>query len=209
MKILLKRNEMFMVPLKDLVVFPRMVVPLFVSRRKSLHSVEEAMRLGRPLFLVAQKKTGVDEPDERDVHEVGTVSRVLQVLKLPDGKVRLLVEGLERAAIARHAETRESFRVVVRPLSESREITSQVSALMRAALSQFSRYVEVAKKVPPEAVTAVESADLSKSDCRAERREIVHRLGWPGARTDDFCLNAKPSADYADCHGATSCVICG
>ncbi|HVP18978.1 MAG TPA: endopeptidase La [Spirochaetia bacterium] len=149
-----------MVPLKDLVVFPRMVVPLFVGRRKSLHSVEEAMRLGRPLFLVAQRKTSADEPDERDVHSVGTVSRVLQILKLPDGKVRLLVEGLERAAIAKYAETRDSFRVVVRPLPAVSTTTPQVSALMRAALSQFTRYTEVSKKVPPEAVTAVESAEL-------------------------------------------------
>jgi ATP-dependent Lon protease len=160
MKILLKRHEMFMVPLKDLVVFPRMIVPVFVGRRRSLRSVEEAMRLGRPLFLVAQRKTGSEEPDERDVHDVGTVSRVLQMLKLPDGKIRLLVEGLERAAIAKYSETRDSFRVIVRPIPEAREITPQVSALMRAALSQFARYGEVSRKVPPEAVTAVESADL-------------------------------------------------
>lgn len=160
MKILLKRHEMFMVPLKDLAVFPRMVVPLFVGRRRSLRSVEEAMRLGRPLFLVSQRKTGVEEPDERDVHDVGTVSRVLQMLKLPDGKIRLLVEGLERAVITKYSETRDSFRVIVRPLPETRDITSQVSALMRTALSQFTRYAEVSKKVPPEVVTAVESAEL-------------------------------------------------
>ncbi len=160
MKILTKRHEMFMVPLKDLVVFPRMVVPVFVSRRRSLHSVEEAGRMGRPLFLASQKKTGGDDPEERDVHGVGTVARVLQVLKLPDGKIRLLVEGLERAAIAKYAETRDSFRVIVRPLKEAREITPQVSALMRAALSQFARYAEISKKVPPEAVTAVEGAEL-------------------------------------------------
>jgi ATP-dependent Lon protease len=159
MKILLKRHEMFMVPLKDQVVFPRMIVPLFVGRRRSLRSVEEAMRLGRPLFLAAQRKTGSEEPDERDVYDVGTVSRVLQMLKLPDGKIRLLVEGLERAAIAKYSETRDSFRVIVRPLTETREITPRVSALMRAALSQFARYAEVSKKIPPEAVTAVEGAD--------------------------------------------------
>jgi len=160
MKILLKRHEMFMVPLKDLVVFPRMIVPLFVGRRRSLRSVEEAMRLGRALFLVAQRKTGVEEPDERDVHDVGTVSRVLQMLKLPDGKIRLLVEGLERAVITKYSETRDSFRVIVRPLPETTDVTPQMSALMRTALSQFTRYAEVSKKVPPEAVTAVESADL-------------------------------------------------
>ena len=160
MKILLKRHEMFMVPLKDQVVFPRMIVPLFVGRRRSLRSVEEAMRLGRPLFLAAQRKTGSEEPDERDVYDVGTVSRVLQMLKLPDGKIRLLVEGLERAAIAKYSETRDSFRVIVRPLTETREVTPRISALMRAALSQFAHYGDVSKKVPPEAVTAVEGAGL-------------------------------------------------
>jgi len=149
-----------MVPLKDLAVFPRMIVPLFVGRRRSLRSVEEAMRLGRPLFLVSQRKTGVEEPDERDVHDVGTVSRVLQMLKLPDGKIRLLVEGLERAAISKYSETRDSFRVIVRPILQTTDITPQISALMRTALSQFARYTEVSKKVPPEAVTAVEGADL-------------------------------------------------
>ena len=159
MKLLLRKNEMFMVPLKDLVVFPRMVVPFFVGRRRSVHSVEEAARLGRPLFLVAQKKTAVEEPGERDVHPVGTVARVLQMMKLPDGKIRLLVEGIERAAIGRYTETRDCFRVMVRPLKESPEITPEVSALMRTTLSQFSQHNEISKKVPPEAATAIAAAD--------------------------------------------------
>ena len=160
MKILLKRHELFMVPLKDLVVFPHMVVPIFVGRRRSLRSVEEATRLGRPLFLVPEKKAGTEESDERDVHGFGTAARILQMLKLPDGKIRLLVEGQERAMILRYADTRDSFRVIVRPLKETREITPQISALMRAALSQFTRYSEISKKVPPEALTAVEGAEL-------------------------------------------------
>src|SRR5208283_1858522 len=159
MKLLLRKNEMFMVPLKDLVVFPRMVVPFFVGRRRSVHSVEEAARLGRPLFLVAQKKTAVEEPGERDVHPVGTVARVLQMMKLPDGKIRLLVEGVERAAIGRYTETRDCFRVMVRPLKESPEITAEIAALMRTTLSQFSQYNEISKKVPPEAATAITAAD--------------------------------------------------
>jgi ATP-dependent Lon protease len=154
-----RKNELFMVPLKDLVVFPRMVVPFFVGRRRSVRSVEEATRLGRPLFLVAQKKTAVEDPGERDVHPVGTIARVLQMMKLPDGKIRLLVEGLERAAIGRYTETRDCFRVMVRPLKESPEITAEIAALMRATLSQFSQYNEISKKVPPEAATAIGAAD--------------------------------------------------
>jgi ATP-dependent Lon protease len=159
MKLLLKRHELFMVPLKDLVVFPRMVVPFFVGRRRSVKSVEEAARLGRPLFLVTQKKTTVEEPGENDVHTVGTISRMLQMMKLPDGKIRLLVEGTERAAVERYTDTRESLRAIVRPFRETKESSPRLSALMRTALAQFTQYNEIAKKVPPEAVAAVEAAD--------------------------------------------------
>jgi ATP-dependent Lon protease len=158
-KILLKKHELFMIPLRDIVVFPRMVVPFFVGRRRSVKSVEEAMTQGRMVFLVTQKKTTIDEPGEQDVHTVGTVARILQMLKLPDGKIRLLVEGSERAAIVRYTETKDSFRVLVRPLRETREGTPQVAALMRTAVTHFSRYNEISKKVPPEIAQAIESAD--------------------------------------------------
>jgi ATP-dependent Lon protease len=159
MKLLSKKHELCMVPLKDLVVFPRMVVPFFVGRRRSVRGVEEALRGGKPLFLVAQKKTTVEDPGEQDVHTVGTIARILQTTKLPDGKMRLLVEGLERAAVGRYTETKECFRVLVRPLAETREASPQVSALMRAALSQFVQYNELSRKVSPEVVTAIEGAE--------------------------------------------------
>ena len=159
MKLLQKKHELFMVPLKDLVVFPRMVVPFFVGRRRSVRSVEEASRLGSPLFLVAQKKTAVEEPGEQDVHAVGTIARILQMTKLPDGKLRLLVEGLERAAVVKYTQTQDCLQAVVRTLPPAPEVTPQVSALMRTVLSQFILYNEVTKKVPAEAVTAIESAD--------------------------------------------------
>jgi ATP-dependent Lon protease len=158
MKILLKKHEFFMVPLRDLVVFPRMVVPFFVGRRRSLRSVEEAMSQGRLVFLVSQKKTTVDEPGERDVHAVGTVSRILQMLKLPDGKLRLLVEGLERAVIIRHEESKDAFRVTVRPMKEFDETTPRIAALMRSAVTHFTQYNEIYKKVPPEITAGIESA---------------------------------------------------
>jgi ATP-dependent Lon protease len=160
MRVLLKRNELFMVPLKDLVVFPRMVVPFFVGRRRSVRSVEEAAHTGKPLFLVTQKKTVVEEPGEHDVHTVGTIARVLQMMKLPDGKLRLLVEGQERAAIGRYTETKECFRVIVRIIPPHAEVTPKISALMRTVLSQFTQFNEISKKVAPEAVTAIETAVL-------------------------------------------------
>ncbi len=159
MKILPKKHELFMVPLRDIVVFPRMMVPFFVGRRRSLKSVEEAMGRGRLLFLVTQKKTTMDEPGERDVHATGTVVRILQMMKLPDGKVRLLVEGVERAVITRHMESKDAFRVVVRPVKQSRETSPRVAALMRTAAARFVEYNEIYKKVPPEIAAAIESAD--------------------------------------------------
>jgi ATP-dependent Lon protease len=158
-KLLLKKNEMFMVPLKDLVVFPRMVAHFFVGRRRSVRSVEEASRLGRPLFLAAQKKSAVEDPGVNDVHAVGTVARILQMTRLSDGKIRLLVEGVERAAVGRYTETKDCFRVLVRPLPEAAEVTPPVSALMRTVLSQFTQYNELSKRVAPEAVTAVNAAE--------------------------------------------------
>jgi ATP-dependent Lon protease len=148
-----------MVPLKDLVVFPRMVVPFFVGRRRSVRSVEEAARTGKSLFLVAQKRTAAEEPGERDMHAVGTIARVLQMMKLPDGKIRLLVEGLERAAIGRYTETKDCFRVIVRTLPQNPPVTPQVAALMRTVLTQLTQYNELSKRVAPEAVTAIENAD--------------------------------------------------
>ncbi len=156
---ILKKHEYYMVPLRDIVVFPRMVSPFFVGRKRSLASVTEAMNQGRLIFLVTQKKTTVDEPGERDVHAVGTVARILQSLKLPDGKIRLLVEGIERAVIARHTETKDAFRVVVRPIKESHETGPRMAALMRSAVDHFARYNALYKKVPPEIAAAIESAD--------------------------------------------------
>ncbi|MCX7028975.1 MAG: endopeptidase La [Spirochaetes bacterium] len=159
MKIQLRRHELFMVPLKDLVVFPHMVVPFFVGRRRSVRSVEAAMTQGRLLFLVPQKKGGVEEPGEADFHPVGTVARILQLSKLPDGKLRLLVEGEERAAVVRFTDTTDAFRVQVRPLKAAREVTPQLAALSRSVRRAFTQYQEVSRKVPPEVLAAVEAAD--------------------------------------------------
>ncbi len=159
MRLLNKKHELYMVPLKDLVVYPRMVVPFFVGRRRSVRSVEESARLGQPLFLVAQKKTAVEEPGEGDVHTVGTIARILQMTKLQDGKIRLLVEGIERAAVVKYLETRDALQAIVRSLAPAPEGTPQISALMRTVRSQFTQFNELAKKVPAEAVTSIEAAD--------------------------------------------------
>ncbi len=148
-----------MVPLKDLVVFPHMVVPFFAGRRRSVRSVEEAMAADRLVFLVTQKRGSVEEPGETDLHPVGTVARILQMYKLADGKLRLLVEGIERAVVSRYTGSAESFRVQVRPLKPSAETTPQLAALMRTIHQQFAQYNEVSHRMPPEVVAAVEAAE--------------------------------------------------
>jgi ATP-dependent Lon protease len=160
MKVFPPRTELCLVPLRDLVVFPHMIVPFFVGRRRSVRAVEEAMKGGKHLFLATQKTDREEEPGAEDIHPVGTVARVLQMLKLPDGTVRLLVEGGERASIVRFLESAEYYRVQVRAIREGREerreSSSQVAALMRTVLSEFARYNEAQKKIPREVASGIE-----------------------------------------------------
>ncbi len=159
MKVFPPRTELCLVPLRDMVVFPHMIVPFFVGRRRSVRAVEEAMKDGKHLFLATQKTDREEEPAAEDIHPVGTVARVLQMLKLPDGTVRLLVEGGERASIVRFLESAEYYRVQVRAIREARESAggrSQVAALMRTVLAEFGRYNEVQKKIPREVASGIE-----------------------------------------------------
>ncbi len=159
MKVFPPRTELCLVPLRDLVVFPHMIVPFFVGRPRSVRAVEEAMKDGKQLFLATQKTDREEEPAAEDIHPVGTVARVLQMLKLPDGTVRLLVEGGERASIVRFLESADYYRVQVRAIREARESRaagSQVAALMRTVLAEFNRYNEVQKKIPREVASGIE-----------------------------------------------------
>jgi ATP-dependent Lon protease len=159
MKIFPNRTELCLIPLRDMVVFPHMVVPFFVGRRRSIRGVEEAMSRGKLLFLATQKRDTEEEPEEQDIHPVGTVAKILQTLKLPDGTIRLLVEGAERANIVRFLDTRETYRVQVRTIAEVQEADPEVTALMRSVLNQFGRYNGVQKKIPQEIVEGIEKAD--------------------------------------------------
>ena len=142
-------------PLRDIVVFPHMIVPLFVGREKSVRALEAVMREDKQILLVAQKNAQQDDPAADDLYKVGTVSTVLQLLKLPDGTVKVLVEGLRRAKIAAFKETESYFEafaeVVEEPASEKRE----VEALMRSVLSQFESYIKLNKKIAPEVLVSV------------------------------------------------------
>ncbi len=148
-----------LLPLRDVVVFPHMVIPLFVGRPKSIKALEAAMESGRQIMLVAQKAAGKDEPRADDMFEVGCVSSILQMLKLPDGTVKVLVEGVQRATTNSITETSEHFVGEVVPVPSAAEATPEIEALRRAVTQQFDQYVKLNKKIPPEILTSISGID--------------------------------------------------
>src|ERR1043165_203197 len=148
-----------LLPLRDVVVFPHMVIPLFVGRPKSIKALEAAMEAGRQIMLVAQRAAGKDEPKPDDMFEVGCVSSILQMLKLPDGTVKVLVEGIQRANTHSISDNGEHFVAEVTPVPPETEQKSEVEALRRAVTQQFDQYVKLNKKIPPEILTSIAGID--------------------------------------------------
>ncbi|MGH6647272.1 endopeptidase La [Aquabacterium sp.] len=148
-----------LLPLRDVVVFPHMVIPLFVGRPKSIKALEAAMEAGRQIMLVAQKAAGKDEPKAEDMFEIGCVSSILQMLKLPDGTVKVLVEGVQRANTSSIDDSGEFFTSVVVPVQPEGNTTPEVEALRRAVTQQFDQYVKLNKKIPPEILTSISGID--------------------------------------------------
>ena len=148
-----------LLPLRDVVVFPHMVIPLFVGRPKSIKALEAAMESGRQIMLVAQKSAGKDEPKSDDMFEIGCVSSILQLLKLPDGTVKVLVEGLQRAQTLSISESDDHFVGEVRPVQPDTASSPETEALRRAVTQQFDQYVKLNKKIPPEILTSISGID--------------------------------------------------
>ena len=142
-------------PLRDIVVFPHMIVPLFVGREKSIQALEEVMKEDKQILLVAQKNASQDDPGPDDIYRVGTVSSVLQLLKLPDGTVKVLVEGNARARIDSFVDNPRFFQVHAEVLPEADSDPREVEAMARAAVTQFEQYVKLNKKVPPEVLVSL------------------------------------------------------
>ncbi|MAF84612.1 MAG: endopeptidase La [Chromatiales bacterium] len=146
-------------PLRDVVVYPHMVIPLFVGREKSIVALDEAMNSDKQILLVAQKQADIDEPTIDDIYELGTLATILQLLKLPDGTVKVLVEGGARAALVR-SYTDEYFSADIRLIEEDQDSASrEVDVLKRSVISQFEHYVKLNKKVPPEILTSLSGID--------------------------------------------------
>jgi ATP-dependent Lon protease len=142
-------------PLRDIVVFPHMVVPLFVGREKSVRALEEVMQGDKQILLATQKNSSDDEPSPSAIYDVGVIATVLQLLKLPDGTVKVLVEGKTRAALLKFTGQTEFFEAEAADLEEDGEDAAEAEALSRAVAEQFENYVKLNKKVPPEALSSI------------------------------------------------------
>jgi ATP-dependent Lon protease len=148
-----------LLPLRDIIVFPHMVVPLFVGRQKSIKALEEAMNKQKFILLAAQREAKTNDPDENDIFRVGTLGTVVQLLRLPDGTVKVLVEGKKRARVLRYVDNADFFAVEVEEIEEQVEKTTEVEALIRSINSTFENYVKLNKKIPPEMIMSVASID--------------------------------------------------
>jgi len=148
-----------LLPLRDVVVFPHMVIPLFVGRPKSIKALEIAMETGKNILLVAQKSAAKDDPSPEDMYKVGSVANILQMLKLPDGTVKVLVEGSQRSNIRQIIDAKTHYMVQAEPVPPVHLESHEVEAMRRATLGQFDQYVKLNKKIPPEILTSLTGID--------------------------------------------------
>ena len=142
-------------PLRDIVVFPHMIVPLFVGREKSVRALEDVMKDDKQILLVAQKNAAQDDPGPVDIFTVGTVGTVLQLLKLPDGTVKVLVEGQSRAKIARYTDNAAFFQAVAEAIPDQKGEQAELEALARTVVNQFEQYIKLNRKIPPEVLVSI------------------------------------------------------
>ncbi|WP_309626255.1 endopeptidase La [Methylibium sp.] len=193
-----------LLPLRDVVVFPHMVIPLFVGRPKSIKALEAAMENGRQIMLVAQKAAGKDEPKADDMFDIGCVSSILQMLKLPDGTVKVLVEGMQRATTVRIDDNGEHFVAEVTPLPPEQGQSPEVEALRRAVTQQFDQYVKLNKKIPPEILTSIAGIDdagrladtiAAHLPLKLENKQQILDLDSVTARLEKLLEQLEPEVD--------------
>ncbi|MBI0538305.1 endopeptidase La [Roseomonas sp. KE2513] len=186
---LIKGEALPVLPLRDIVVFPHMIVPLFVGREKSVRALETVMREDKQILLLAQRNASQDDPGAGDLFDVGTVSTVLQLLKLPDGTVKVLVEGGRRARVAGWKETGTHFEAFAETIEEAATEPREVEALSRSVVSQFEGYIKLNKKIAPEVLVSInqieEPAKLADTVAAhlnlkiAEKQELLETVGVP------------------------------
>ncbi|MBP0445663.1 endopeptidase La [Roseomonas sp. SSH11] len=186
---LVRGEALPVLPLRDIVVFPHMIVPLFVGREKSVRALESVMREDKQILLLAQRNAAQDDPEAGDLFEVGTVSTVLQLLKLPDGTVKVLVEGGRRARVVGWKETGTHFEAFAETIEETSPEPREVEALSRSVVSQFEGYIKLNKKIAPEVLVSInqieEPAKLADTVAAhlnlkiAEKQELLETVGVP------------------------------
>ena len=137
-----------LLPLRDIIIFPHMVVPLFVGREKSIAALEEAMSKEKDILLAAQVNAKTNDPKDEDIYKIGTLGTIIQLLRLPDGTVKVLIEGKRRARIKQFVPNTNFFLVEVEEIAENREVSIEVEALMRGIKTSFETYVKLNKKIP-------------------------------------------------------------
>jgi ATP-dependent Lon protease len=196
-----------LLPLRDIVVFPHMVVPLFVGRARSIQALEDAMANERDLLLCAQREAGEDEPTEDDIHEVGTLGSIIQLLRLPDGTVKVLVEGKSRARIVRFASIEPFFACEIEALSVPPEPAVESEALVRTVHSAFEKYVKLNKKVPPETLNAVSAisdpgrlADtiVAHLNLQLDERQELLETAAPAKRLEEVYARMQAEVEVLD-----------
>jgi len=154
-----ERTQLPLLPLRDVVVFPHMVIPLFVGRPKSIKALEDGMEAGKSIMLVAQKTASKDEPSAEDIYDIGCIANILQMLKLPDGTVKVLVEGAQRAHIHRIEDLDSHFICDLTPVMPDRTSDPETEAMRRSIVGQFDQYVKLNKKIPPEILASLSGID--------------------------------------------------
>ena len=155
-----ERKQVYpLLPLRDIVVFPHMVIPLFVGRQKSINALEEALGKEKKIFLATQKNAKIDEPASKDIYNLGTLGTIIQLIRLPDNSVKILVEGKKRARIKEFLLNQDLFMVEIEGVRESGKITPETNALMRSVPSTFETYIKLNKRVSPEVIASISSLD--------------------------------------------------
>ena len=152
-------TEMPLLPLRDVVVYPHMVIPLFVGRERSIQALEAATRGSKRILLATQKEATLDDPSKEDIYHVGTISSILQLLKLPDGTVKVLVEGIQRGKITNYQQVDPYFSVTVEEIASNDVEIADMPVMIRSLISQFEQYIKLNKKIPPEILTSLAGID--------------------------------------------------
>ncbi len=204
MSVEFKPQSLPVLPLRDVVVYPYMVIPLFVGRPKSIKALEAAMEASKQVLLVAQKSAALDDPKVEDIYSVGTLSNILQLLKLPDGTLRVLVEGAERARVLHLAGGDDYFTAQVAPFPATPVDERETEALARSLLGQFDHYVKLNKKVPPEILTSLASIDdpsrladtvAAHMTLRLEEKQAVLEIAEVRARLEHMLVVLERELD--------------